>query len=661
MNNKKIVSLLLAVIMIVGIFVPAAVSASSPSLDLTDIVIHKIKLESLVGWPKTDGDYDGTQIENITYYFGPGAVGLNGVSFTYWKVDDQTKFDEMMANPGNFKTREQVLAHLNDASGIVTGETDTVGGQDGILRINGLEKGNYWFIENPGATLPDGQTLSGAAAVPFGLVLPLLKADGGYFGTGGEALHLYPKNTVADRPKVDKDFEDQANPDSPADPKETRSYDVGDIVPYEIKTIIPAGAQYQTAYWSDIMTEGLTFNTDSASVTIGGQPAIAADYELTPRTNPDGFKLELTTEGLKKINGQTDPVEIVIKYTATLNEHAVVDIPESNDVTFHYGNNPSNGNTPIPTKPKDGNITVSKSWAVTPAPTQGEIKFTLINANTGEMVDVTPNPVTLPIDANMSHTWTGLDPDYEYKVIEEYVGYTPQYGVGEEGEITIINHKEDNPEPVNPEEPKVVSGGKKFIKKDEKGTENLSGAEFVIADKPNKDDADTKYLALKDPNTLEQQRAAYIAAEEAYQKGVAGGANDLATLKKARDDAYIAANMRWTWVDDIDDAYVLTSSESGRFSVVGLKYATYYLQETKAPEGYALLTTRIPFTVGEGTYANGPVDIDGHTPQNEQIINNKKVTIPETGGIGSAVFVVAGLALMGTSAFVYKKRQADEE
>ncbi|HEL1719735.1 SpaA isopeptide-forming pilin-related protein [Streptococcus suis] len=123
-----------------------------------------------------------------------------------------------------------------------------------------------------------------------------------------------------------------------------------------------------------------------------------------------------------------------------------------------------------------------------------------------------------------------------------------------------------------------------------------------------------------------------------------------------RDAAYEAMNMQWTWVDSKDGAFKFVSSTDGKFEVKGLVAGQYELIETKAPEGYALLTTTVKFIVGPNTWGQ----TDDITAQNFQQVKNKKVTIPQTGGIGTLVFTIVGLSTMVFAFIAMKKRQSEE-
>lgn len=99
-----------------------------------------------------------------------------------------------------------------------------------------------------------------------------------------------------------------------------------------------------------------------------------------------------------------------------------------------------------------------------------------------------------------------------------------------------------------------------------------------------------------------------------------------------------------------DDA-TLTTDENGKLVVSGLPAGTYYLKETKAPEGYNLLSDKITITLGEST-AN-----QTHT---QTIVNKAGFTLPQTGGIGTLMFIIIGGVLMagGICLIVPNKKRA---
>ncbi|MFB0918314.1 MAG: SpaA isopeptide-forming pilin-related protein [Clostridiaceae bacterium] len=633
---KKILSLVIALAFVLAFLTPVTAKAALTPPTATKVVVTKVGLESLTGWPKGGGTdtYNGTQISDMGTYFGTHTL-MPGVAF---KITD--------ANGVVFKNGTSDY-WLTDANG----------------QINvTLGSGTWTFNEVKSASTyvgPNGEVLTDAAAVPFTLVLPMVMANGNYFDDSSNPLYVYPKNTD-EKPIIDKNFAGLANPVAPG-PKNLVGHQIGDLIPYEIITVIPAKSNYMTANWSDRMTEGLTFDPSTLVITVNGTELIPTDYVLS--STPQGFDIKLTTSGLDKISNQTAPVTVKITYSAVLNENAVVDIPESNDVTFNYGNNPDHGNTPVPVTPKDGEIKVDKTFwnadGTSMAPPAGvEAKVQLYNANTGVAVGLA---VTLNAANGWTYTWTGLDMAYQYKVVEMHItGYSAEYLSTGTGLTSIKIWKDNNPGPLTPEEPKVVTYGKQFVKTGEAGA-RLSGAEFVVKDSTG------KFLALKDAATQQTEINAYYTAEAAYQAEVAKATTAepntaaIAAAKTTRDAAYAAMNMQWTWVSAQVDAFKFTSNQDGQFAVLGLNAGTYQLVETKAPVGYAALTSPIDFTVGSGTASSGniPFAVDGLV-NNAQNVINIKVTIPQTGGIGTLIFGVVGVALMGGATVAMKNRKEEE-
>ncbi|MCQ2514638.1 MAG: SpaH/EbpB family LPXTG-anchored major pilin [Ruminococcus sp.] len=111
------------------------------------------------------------------------------------------------------------------------------------------------------------------------------------------------------------------------------------------------------------------------------------------------------------------------------------------------------------------------------------------------------------------------------------------------------------------------------------------------------------------------------------------------------------------------DGETAAEIEAGNVTVIGLKGDTvYYLQETKQPDGYSLLKNRVSVpiinenltaTVTEGTWVSGGI----------QVINKSGSLLPETGGIGTAIFYTCGglLVLLAAVLFITKRRSSNEK
>jgi fimbrial isopeptide formation D2 family protein/LPXTG-motif cell wall-anchored protein len=120
----------------------------------------------------------------------------------------------------------------------------------------------------------------------------------------------------------------------------------------------------------------------------------------------------------------------------------------------------------------------------------------------------------------------------------------------------------------------------------------------------------------------------------------------------------------------------LKADNKGHYAVQGLDQGTYYLMETKAPEGYNRLTDAQKVTVAP---AYDGTAYENHIPDatNDQlksvdltlngtdagtaitIANNSGSTLPSTGGIGTKIFTFGGIALMAGAIIVFAtKRKA---
>lgn len=645
-KSNKIMSLLLTMVMTLAVFVPTLVKAE-PAAN-SAIVIHKILMKDKAALDAhTDENktpkYEGGQIDNIQNYFGKDAKEIKDVAFDIYKEDP--------AGDTNFEGKQ-----YKKVRSVKTADT-------GVL-VKDLEPGNYYIVENKQDTTyvgPNQELLAGSKAVPMKITLPMAKADGtGNFGNDqNSALHLYPKN-VQEKPTVEKTFEDGSK---------KLSEMIGKEIPYKVTTTIKAGTEYKTLKWTDTMVKGLDFVKGSLNVQYDNKVLDKTNYTLTETER--GFILTLNEKGLKTVQDKSKDIVVTITYKGILNETAAVDTDIPNEIKLDYGNKPGIDSEPKSGKPDNKKITVQKTFDGE-FPDGVTVKFNVYEKETGKFIE------TLEISKSKpnAQTTVPLDNDKDYIVIEEEVnGYKPEYKSFENGVLKVTNRKNPNPPPITPENPNVKTYGKKFVKVDKSAqNKKLSGAEFVIINKnPGADSG--KFLALKDATAQTVNKKAYDEAEKNYQDAIKEAnsileiqenkrtqeqktklillKNDeshvgsIKALKKLRDAAFENLNFQWTWVNDEAQAFKFVSQEDGTFEVKGLKDGKYDLKEIKAPAGYALPADQIvakDFPVGEGTYNQPALEV-----------NNVKVTIPQTGGMGAVVVVLCGLAVVGLGLAIKKK------
>ena len=133
------------------------------------------------------------------------------------------------------------------------------------------------------------------------------------------------------------------------------------------------------------------------------------------------------------------------------------------------------------------------------------------------------------------------------------------------------------------------------------------------------------------------------------------GGNEIALIKVS-DGVYRLAKDGETGVE-----YITTVN--GQLRIYGFDaYTNYYLEETKAPDGYNKLAERVEIAVKdanlEASVSNGTWQTGGI-----HIVNNAGSLLPTTGGMGTTIFYVAGGAIViaVVATLVYRKRMESNQ
>lgn len=114
-----------------------------------------------------------------------------------------------------------------------------------------------------------------------------------------------------------------------------------------------------------------------------------------------------------------------------------------------------------------------------------------------------------------------------------------------------------------------------------------------------------------------------------------------------------------TWTATQSEATEVTTDSSGAAKFEGLAAGTYYLLETKAPDGYNLLDEATEVTLADITSTESvPTSLTNTT----SVANNSGSTLPSTGGMGTTILYTIGIILvLGAGVLLVTKRRMSAE
>lgn len=326
------------------------------------ITLHKVK------------DYNGGTITNTGSVLDlPGLEFLDGITYNVYDVTAayHAKYNDVYtsttAQTADNTAREYVQGIAGHApkfegtSDVATlkGTQTTAGGGAATFTLpkkSGGKDAVYVFVEQP---------KTGITAAEKNLVLSFpvyqLNGDGTYTDTELSTIHLYPKNKTETITPV-KDIT-TPNPDS----AQRNNYNVGQEIGFKLSTVIPANIgikeddgvtpHYNTFGLIDTHDTTLTFDkAGTHKLEVAGTTTVLteeADYtivvgEPTPAEGKATFKVKLTQAGINKLaeeGGKT----LEFTYTMKLNDTAVMDTKNVNQVTVEYGRETTDFNDVVTT------------------------------------------------------------------------------------------------------------------------------------------------------------------------------------------------------------------------------------------------------------------------------------------------------------------------
>lgn len=138
---------------------------------------------------------------------------------------------------------------------------------------------------------------------------------------------------------------------------------------------------------------------------------------------------------------------------------------------------------------------------------------------------------------------------------------------------------------------------------------------------------------------------------DASNKTLAGATFVVARENKDGVKEYLVDPSKDSWSSKIDDAKEYTTEADGIVDVTGLKYGSYILVETVAPDGYVLPDdAETAFEVTEGSYGSGKTLV---APA--KVPNKHKGSLPSTGGTGIIAFVAIGVVAVAGAVLYFTK------
>lgn len=158
---------------------------------------------------------------------------------------------------------------------------------------------------------------------------------------------------------------------------------------------------------------------------------------------------------------------------------------------------------------------------------------------------------------------------------------------------------------------------------------------------------------------------------ELYRTNNGGTLTDIVNFSKVVEEG------KNEYIVDPDGSPVITSDDKVNIILKGLDAGTYYLEETKAPEGYNKLKKPVKVTITptykddalislsgsiEGEWDSETATVTGDFTSGKisfRVENSSGVKLPETGGFGTTIFYLAGFVIMAgaVTAFFYTRRK----
>lgn len=322
---KKIASLLLALVMVLGMAVSTSAATETGSITIRNSstvsvagkTFNAYKILDVKSYTAGIDDEEGTVVYTVPE--GMKEFFKSRYELTGNEGDFDAKVTEKISEESDkFAFATAVLAAAKEAN--ITPGTATAGEDDTSVTIGNLPLG-YYVVEDTGAATPVSALI---------------------LDTTNPSVDIKIK---ADKPGIDKNIDGTNDTDdaTTGDVKYNNAA-VGDQVPYKLTSKVPDMTGYKKYYFvvNDTLSKGLTFNND-VTITVGTDTKEKdTDYTVTKTINTDGTtSVEIVFKNFIQYAANAG-ADITITYSATVNENAVIGVEgNSNKVKLIYSNDPN--------------------------------------------------------------------------------------------------------------------------------------------------------------------------------------------------------------------------------------------------------------------------------------------------------------------------------
>lgn len=107
----------------------------------------------------------------------------------------------------------------------------------------------------------------------------------------------------------------------------------------------------------------------------------------------------------------------------------------------------------------------------------------------------------------------------------------------------------------------------------------------------------------------------------------------------------------------------ITTDDNGKATVNGLTVGTYFFKEVVAPDGYSINPNDVQFTMIEKKTNDVTTGVEAANASKIIMHDDKLSSLPETGGIGTTIFTIAGCVIMIAAAglFFASRKKSDNK